>query len=170
MSRKVILRPVREEDMPVILQWWNDPDNYGATGLEHGMSLESALMKFRARPSAEPFEEWFAICLEGIEMPIGIIIIAPRHPQENLVSIGSIVIDKKHRRQGFGRQAIEELEKWVKANYPGLTLNLGVLESFPEAKSFWEACGYVLVETVDTDYVYQGRKQRAFKFTKKLNE
>lgn len=121
MSRKVVLRSVQEEDIPVILQF-------------------------------------------------GIMIIAPRHPQENLVSIGSIIIDKKHRRQGFGRQAVEELEKWVKANFPGLTLSLGVLESFPEAKSFWEACEYVLAEMVDTDYVYQGRKQRAFKFRKRLNK
>ena len=156
--------------MPVIHQWWNDSDNFGATGIEHGMSLETALSRFQARPSAEPFEEWFAVCVEGIKTPIGIIIIAPKHPREDLVSIGSIIIDKKYRRQGFGRQAIAKMEGWVNTHYPGLTLSLGVLESFPEVKSFWEACGYTLTKVVETDYVYQGRKQRAFKFEKRLDE
>jgi RimJ/RimL family protein N-acetyltransferase len=170
MNGKVFLRPVQEEDMPLILQWWNDPDNYGATGLEHGMSLEAALARFHARPSAEPYEEWFAVCVEDLSTPIGIIIVAPRYPREDLVSIGSMIIDKDHRRRGLGRQAIAEVEEWAGAKYPGLTLSLGVLEPFPEAGSFWEACGYTLAETVDTNYMYQGRKQRAFKFRKRLND
>ncbi len=155
--------------MPVVHRWWNDPDNFGATGLEHSISFEEALAWFHARPAAEPYEEWFAICVEGVEEPVGIIVIAPGHPQENLVSIGSIIIDKKYRRRGFGRQAIQELEAWVAEHYPGMTLSLGVFEAFPEAKEFWIACGYTLTETVETGYEYQGRKQRAFKFEKILH-
>ncbi len=84
------------------------------------------------------------------------------------MSIGSIIIDKQYRRRGLGRQAIQQLEGWVAANYPGTILSLGVFEAFPEAKEFWIACGYTLTETVQTDYEYQGRKQRAFKFEKEI--
>jgi RimJ/RimL family protein N-acetyltransferase len=170
MNEKVVLRPVREEDMPIILQWWNDPDNFGATGLEQGISLEAALRKFRARPSTEPFEEWFAICSEESDEPLGILIVAPGHPQEDLLSIGSLIVDKRYRRRGIGRQAVEEMETWARERYLELTLSLGVFESFPGARSFWEACGYVYTETVDTDYVYRGRKQRAFRFRKRLGK
>lgn len=154
--------------MVVVHGWWNDPDNFGATGLENGISFEEALSWFHARPAAEPYEEWFAVCVEDVEEPAGIIVIAPGHPQENLVSIGSIIIDKEHRQRGLGRQTIQELEAWVAENYPGTALSLGVFEAFPEAKAFWEACGYTLVKAVETDYEYRGRKQRAFKFEKKI--
>lgn len=165
---KVFLRPVREEDMPVIHRWWDDPDNFGATGLEQGISLEAALEKFWTRPPDRPFEEWFAVCLEGEETPVGMIILAPHYPQEDLVSIGSIIIDKGCRRQGLGRQAVGEMERWVGAHYPGLIVRLGALESFPASRLFWEACGYVLTGTVETSYVYRGRRQRAFRFEKRL--
>lgn len=149
--------------MSVVHRWWNDVDNFGATGLEHNISFEEALSWFHAWPAAEPYVEWFAVCAKGVEEPVGIIVVAPGHPQENLVSIGSIIIDKQYRRHGFGRQAIQYLERWVAENYPGMRLSLGVFDAFPEAKEFWIACGYKLVKTVETDYEYQGRKQSAFK-------
>ncbi|MFQ5341418.1 MAG: GNAT family N-acetyltransferase [Anaerolineae bacterium] len=117
MNGNVYLRSIREEDMPVIHQWWNDPDNFGATGLEHGISYDEALLLFQARPAAEPYEEWFAVCVEGIEGPVGIIVIAPRHPKENLVSIGSIIIDKQYReRSSLKRRFPQGDLKWRHKN------------------------------------------------------
>jgi RimJ/RimL family protein N-acetyltransferase len=168
MSKDVYLRPVREADMPAIHRWWNDPENFGATGLEHGISFEQAVSRFNARPSATPYEEWFAICRVGREEPIGIAIVAPHHPEQGLLSIGSLIVARAFRRQGVGRRAVESLEEWAQEHYPGLTLSLGVFRRFPGAVRFWEACGFRIVRQVVTNYEFEGQRQMALKFEKEI--
>lgn len=165
---KVYLRNVQKKDITYIKNWWNDPDNFGATGIKESISYEEVLFKFNNRYNTDPYEEWFAICLRNVDQPIGIIIIAPNHPKDNMISIGSIIIDKNYRRNGYALEAMRKLEERLKINYSGLTLSLGVFEDFKIAKSFWDACGFEMFEKIETDYIYQGKKQNAYKYRKKL--
>jgi RimJ/RimL family protein N-acetyltransferase len=163
----VKLSDIEETDIKYVHRWWNEKENFGATGIENKVSYSEVLSKFNKRTS-EPHEKWFAICLEEVNQPIGIIIVALNHPKEKIISIGSIIVDRKYRRNGYALTAIKELEKWAKNNYSGYTLSLGVFEKFEIAKSFWEACGFEMVRTVETDYIYNGKKQKAYKYIKEL--
>lgn len=46
---EVYLRPVNEEDIRYIHKWWNDFDNFGATGIEKKISFETILSRYKNR-------------------------------------------------------------------------------------------------------------------------
>ena len=98
---KVYLRNVQEKDITYINNWWNDLDNFGATGIKESISYEEVLSKFNNCYDTDSYEEWFAICLRNVDQPVGIIIIATDHPKDNIISIGSVIIDKNYRRNGY---------------------------------------------------------------------
>jgi streptothricin acetyltransferase len=57
--------------------------------------------------------------------------------------IGSIVVDRKYRRQGVGRALIERVVDWAKAKgYPGLMLE--TQNNNVPACRLYEKCGFVL--------------------------
>jgi len=104
---KVFLRKVKESDISYIHKWWNEQDNFGATGIKEGISYDDVLLKYKKRNTSVPEEKWFIICLKDVDEPAGIIIIAPDYPEDGLVSIGSIIIDNKYKGKGYGRRASE---------------------------------------------------------------
>lgn len=67
---EVYLRPVKKEDIKYIHQWWNNPDNFGATNIENGISIETVLSRFEKRHFSEPYEEWFSICVKNVDRPV----------------------------------------------------------------------------------------------------
>ncbi len=166
-DERIYLRTAQETDVQHIYRWWNDPRNFPATGLENQISLEKVLCRLKNSLSSGS-EIWFAICSKRQHNPLGLIIAAPEYPEKDLLSIGSIIIDRKYKGRGIGKKAVARFEKWARQNYPNLTLSLGVLENFPGAKSFWESCGFTHIDTVETQYYHNGKKQRAFRFKKKL--
>lgn len=164
----VFIRAVEERDLPILHRWWNNLLNVSATGLPGGISLHEVHRQYRARPTGCPYEEWIAICVGGRDEPVGVIVVAPHHPEGRLVSIGSIIVDGAWRRRGIGRAAVRAVERWAAERFPGLTLRLGAFEAFPEDIAFCSACAYIAAGIFESDYRYRGQKQRVHRFEKPI--
>ncbi len=69
-------------------------------------------------------------------------------PEEHYAKIERVCVLASHRKQGIGRLAIEEAERWIRENgYRRI-----VITSRDEAVGFYEALGY----TADYDHVIKG--------------
>ena len=139
---KVFLRPVREADLGLVLGWWNDPQHLHCLGRETPLTLAELRERFRARPSATPHEDWFAVCLPEADRPVGVVVLLPRSPQPELLALVALVIDPAERRKGLGRQTLAQVGAWTAAQYPGVKPGLRLPAEAQTVRAFFEACGY----------------------------
>ncbi|MDO4432936.1 MAG: GNAT family N-acetyltransferase [Aerococcaceae bacterium] len=75
-------------------------------------------------------------------------------PEANERTIGYLVVTKKWRNRGIGRQIYQQIEaECVASGYE--SLHLTVLSTNEAAIYFWERQGYVITDEVETEYGLQ---------------
>ena len=113
-GQKVHLRAVEPTDLPLLYEWENDLDNWEVS---HTMEPYSkALLEKFIETSAQGLygnrQQRFMIVENSTSEAIGAIDIFDFDPQNRRAGIG-ILIDKKHRHQGYGLEAVELTKKYL---------------------------------------------------------
>ena len=113
-GQKVHLRAVEPTDLPLLYEWENDLDNWEVS---HTMEPYSkALLEKFIETSAQGLygnrQQRFMIVGNSTSEAIGAIDIFDFDPQNRRAGIG-ILIDKKHRHQGYGLEAVELTKNYL---------------------------------------------------------
>ena len=113
-GQKVHLRAVEPTDLPLLYEWENDVDNWE---ISHTMEPYSkALLEKFIETSAQGLygnrQQRLMIVENSTSETIGAIDIFDFDPQNRRAGIG-ILIDKKHRHNGFGLEAVELTIKYL---------------------------------------------------------
>ena len=139
------LRPVEERDIDCYLAWINDPELARLViGSTLPISRVEILEKFKARSGHLDNNLFFTIDLLSQGETIGFCFLKNIHPIHRLGELEQFFIgEKKYRRYGYGREAIEILFEFC---FHELNLNRLWLLTYShnqEAIRFYEKCGFV---------------------------
>ena len=91
--------------------------------------------------------EGLVFLLDGLE--VGYTLLQRRDSQyagtPKIFFIRQFFVCRRHRRRGVGRAALEQIERTICC--AGSQIELGVLESNPNGRLFWESLGFVPAST-----------------------
>ena len=113
-GQKVHLRAVEPTDLPLLYEWENDTDNWEVS---HTMEPYSkALLEKFIETSAQGLygnrQQRLMVVENSTNETIGAIDIFDFDPQNQRAGIG-ILVDKKHRHNGYGLEAVELTKKYL---------------------------------------------------------
>lgn len=146
-GQKVRLRAVEPSDLPLLYEWENDVDNWDVS---HTMEPYSrALLEKFIETSAQGLygnrQERLMVVENNSGTAVGTVDIFDFDPLHRRAGIG-ILIDKKHRNNGYGSEAIEIAKKYLfeKVKLRQIYCNIMVNNSFSLKlfqKAGFEICG-----------------------------
>lgn len=91
----------------------------------------------------------YGIILDDTKETIGVLDLIFGYPKNDIAYIGLFVLDKPLHRKGVGKEIISILEKELKTL--GFTkIRLGVLNTNPKGKAFWESMGFIKIKEYST--------------------
>ena len=113
-GQKVHLRAVEPTDLPLLYEWENDTDNWEVS---HTMEPYSkALLEKFIETSAQGLygnrQQRLMVVENSTDKAVGAIDIFDFDPQNRRAGIG-ILVDKRHRHNGYGLEAVELTKKYL---------------------------------------------------------
>jgi diamine N-acetyltransferase len=108
---KVILRIAAEEDLDWLLEVENDASHWAVGGRTHRYTRDELADFLGQNHSFLPDGNlrWI-ICTEEEEEALGVLDIFAYDKENEMASLGILITESAHRRQGFGLKALELVE------------------------------------------------------------
>lgn len=136
-GRHVVLRPVEEEDAPLLLRWQNHPEVWWFMDYERPWTLQGVLDDLeRAREEGEPF------VIEADGRPIGRIGLNRFRRRDRICALYLYVGDPEHWGRGHARDAIMALLAHAFDRLDLVRVELWTLGGNDRALRAFEACGF----------------------------
>lgn len=109
-DKKIKLRPVEPIDLELLYQWENDPDNWIISGTTTPYS-KNTLKNYLFSIQDIYHDKQLRLIITANDKEVGVLDLFEYDQKNSRVGIG-ILIDKKHRSQGFGKKAIKKAIKY----------------------------------------------------------
>jgi len=158
-GKRLYLRPIQKEDIPVITQWINDQNLTQYLTTAYPMTIEEETRWFDKICLGGRDNVILALVLNGTHKSIGHMGLHKIDYIDGTAVTGSIIGSEKHRNKGYGTEA-----KMLLLEYAFNTLNLRkvcseVYDFNLRSKKCLEKCGYQ-EEGVKKKHVYRNGEYR----------
>lgn len=142
-GRRVLLRPTREDDLPAIQRWQNDPDVAWRMDYDDAFTLDQiAASEARAREEGHPFT------IEYAGRPIGRAGLNGFRERDRICSLYVFLGETDVAGMNLGREAILVLLGWAFETFDLNLVELWGLAENTRAIHTYERCGFVLEATL----------------------
>jgi RimJ/RimL family protein N-acetyltransferase len=141
MGRTVTLRPFSEHDLPLMQQWFQDPELREMTGQISAYTPTQAKQWYREL-SADPDRLWFIIITKKGNRVIGEAGLLRMVTSWKCTDMGIIIGEKNAWRQGYGTDTGRVLLKYVFDILRFHRIGIGVVGFHVAALRFWEQLGF----------------------------
>lgn len=159
-TKRLILRPFEEADLPFITRWINQPEMraFLAVRTPYSQSAEAEWLKSIMHQPVPPREIVFAVALKETGELIGAIGLHLIDWINRRATTGSYIGDKEHRGKGFGKEM-----KLAVLEYAFETLDLQKIKSEANADNLasiacLKSCGYVQEGIRRSEMFINGRR------------
>ncbi|MFA7274373.1 MAG: GNAT family N-acetyltransferase [Crocinitomicaceae bacterium] len=116
-GEKINLRPVRWTDVPSILLWENDPENWEVSETAKAYTFNEIILLIES--SDDLFEQGqlrFIIEEKESNTSVGAIDLFQVDFKKKSVELGILIAEKRHRNQGFATEALELVATYCENN------------------------------------------------------
>lgn len=138
-AENLYLRPLIREDIPFILQWYNDNQTRLKTGDTRPINLTDAE---KIVDRKEDNRLWFAIVRKSDETIIGEAGLLRMVPEWGTTDLTLIIPDTANHRKGYGTEAINLLMTYAFGNLNYNRIAIGVVGFNDDALKFYEKVGF----------------------------
>jgi diamine N-acetyltransferase len=160
VGERVYLRPVNEEDLPLIQKWANDPEIRGLTGQVVPMS-DAGAAEFYAKLARDEHRVWFIVALKEGERAIGEAGLLRMFPAWRTTDLSLIIGERDAWGMGYGTEAIHLLMDHAFGYLNFHRLAIGVVGFNEAALRFYEMVGFKR-EGIQRDGYYYNHKYSDF--------
>jgi RimJ/RimL family protein N-acetyltransferase len=136
-GKRVVLRPVEDEDLPLIVRWQNHPEVWWYMDYERPFTLED-VREDEARARTEGFP--FVITVEG--RPIGRIGLNKFRRRDRICSLYLYVGEPSYWGSGYARDALMALLRHAFDRFDLHQVELWTLEPNDRVIRVYERCGF----------------------------
>lgn len=167
---KLIIEPVREEDLPQVWSWYRDVKRYKyATGLDHSISFNELRKKYM-EAYCNRWEFFFKIGDKEREIMLGVIKGRVRYLLKDEAWISSLLIDENYQNRGIGHAVVCMLEDYLKDVWSIRWIYTGVTGSNDTGFLFWESNNYQKVRKTRYQIVLDEKPEDIIIMTKNLKD
>lgn len=140
-GKKVYLRAVEEEDIPLLHAWANDPETRGQTG-ETRPSTYAATVEYYQRIQKDESRVWQAVVMRETGRVIGETGLLRMFPAWRTTDWSLIIGDKSARGKGCGAEAAGLMLDYAFGYQNMHRVSIGVVGFNAEALKFYERLGF----------------------------
>lgn len=174
MTSDITLREVREQDLAIIVQLYNDVETFKfATGIESPTDIGTVELQYHFA-QIDPTRYLLGICsLEpssGRELMVGVIDVLIDHPEESWATIGLFLVASEWQRKGVGTRAAEILEKDLHERFGTQGCRVGLLAHEGAPAAFWLKLGYEVTQVEHNHTLIEGSPRDLIWLTKSRNQ
>jgi RimJ/RimL family protein N-acetyltransferase len=156
-GKRVRLRPIREDDLPLLRSWFDDPETMRYWGMPECLVPEGAFeddLKGRFRQ----FDDAGYFMIErDEEVPIGRIDFENWDKRSDSVEVMILIGDQDGRGQGYGTDAMVALLRYLFHQRGLHRVWLTVIEGNERAMRSYEKVGFVVEGVLRDDVFFEGR-------------
>jgi len=155
-GKRVYLRPLEKEDLPLIQKWANDPEIRRLTGEVAPMNGANA-ESFYTRVVEDRDRAWFVVVVRQDERPIGEAGLLRMFSAWRTTDLSIVLGEKDVWNQGYGSEAIHLLLDYAFGNLNFHRVAIGVIGFNENALRFYEKVGFRREGIQRDGYFYAGR-------------
>ncbi len=148
VQSKIAIRDVVAEDLKLIYQWENNPENWEVSETTKPFTFEEikALIDSSSDFSKTQQKRWMIILMETNE-PIGTIDIFQGDLDSGEVGVGILIEEVKHRKKGFATEAINQMIQLSSTRLGIQTYHVTVHQNNNSSIRLFEKCGFQINES-----------------------
>lgn len=115
-NQRIFLRQVEFNDLAILLEWENNPDNWEVSGTKSPFTEEEMIdfiieqTDFRSSGQLR-----LMICLNENSLPIGAIDLFEINLNEQMAGVGILINEIQHRKKGYATEALHLLKTIAKS-------------------------------------------------------
>lgn len=141
LSKKYQVRKITKGDVEKVYQLFLGNPLY-FKHIHEEPSIASIFQDMKALPNGKTMQDkYFMGFFNGDEL-IAVMDLIVEYPNEKTIFIGLFMVESKYSGKGLGSQIINDCLLEIK-NQAYLFVRLGYMETNPQAKAFWEKCGFL---------------------------
>ena len=154
-DEKIAFVNIRKNDLPMVLKWYNNVDEYMfATGIDKPLTLNE--LKKRYLETAISHYDFFAWLVNDNNDKIGVIKGSIKQKEKDSIWINSLLVDLKYRKNGYGRCAVDALVKYIKQHLVMNKVYVSVVEDNLNGIIFWNKIGFLKLRQMDKHIILAG--------------
>lgn len=143
----IFLRPVQPSDADLLLEWENNPENWGVSNTKEPFTKQQIVDFVNSAHDIYINKQYrFMICLNQSETPVGCIDLFDFDEENKRVGVGVLVADKKHRNQGIATQSIQLIIDYCRNKLAIVYLFCHVFKENKNSIRLFEKCGFQFIE------------------------
>ena len=152
IGKKVILRPLRDEDAPFFAHWYNDPEVMFECGFHEPTTLEAELEYIR---KTHQDAEWYAVT-DTSEKLVGITGLLRMWPHWHCTDMSIIIPDPADQGKGYGAEAVRLMLDRAFNHHGFNRVAIGVVGLNTPALAFYERIGFKKEGIQEQGYFHNG--------------
>jgi RimJ/RimL family protein N-acetyltransferase len=140
-GKRITLRAIEAEDLPLLQSWLNRPEIAGGLGDVHFPSSRQQQLKWFERIQAD--ERTIRLAVQDVEGKlIGYTGFWNIHWRDRRAEHALVIGEAKYKGQGFGREIIMTAARYAFEEMGLHRLDANILETNAASRKVYEACGY----------------------------
>jgi len=145
-GKQVYLRTVEMEDVPLLLQWENDPENWKVSGIDVPYT-EDEMKQFVINhlPIQVTGQARFIICLLENDLPIGTIDLFDANFKHRFAGVGILIAEKHMRNKGFATESLHLLIQFCEERLSLKNLHCSIHSDNLSSITLFEKAGFTKV-------------------------
>jgi diamine N-acetyltransferase len=163
-GKKISLRQVRTIDIPSIMIWENNPENWLVSETVKAYTFGEVILLVDS--SEDIFENGqlrFIISNNHLNTPIGTLDLFQTNFEEKSVHIGILITDSNNRRKGFAQESISLVQNYITSdldfNFLYCTIQCFNQSSF----ELFKKCGFEVIEDGKENPIFDSNSLESIK-------
>ena len=152
IGKKVILRPLRDEDAPFFAHWYNNPEVMFECGFHEPTTLEAELEYIR---KTHDDAEWYAVTDTSGKL-VGITGLLRMWPHWHCTDMSIIIPNPADQGKGYGAEAVRLMLDRAFNHHGFNRVAIGVVGLNTPALAFYEKIGFKQEGIQEQGYFHNG--------------
>jgi diamine N-acetyltransferase len=163
-GKNIFLRPVKTSDIPWIMKWENNPENWLVSETEKPYSFEEINLLIES--SEDIFENGqlrFILVDNSSGYLLGTMDLFKANFEEKTVHVGILIAEEKDRRKGYAEEAVQLVQDYVFQELKMVTIYSTIQFHNQPSIQLFKKCGFEVVADEKENPIFDSNSNETIK-------